>query len=98
MSYRKRRKYTPEFKAEVVELVRQADKSLSQICRDMDLTPSAVKNWVDKVDQQTQQVSKTRLSDLEVQELKRLRRENQQLRMEREILVKAAAFFAKEST
>lgn len=64
----------------------------------MDLTPSAVKNWVDKADQQTKQVSKSHLNDLEVQELKRLRRENQQLRMEREILVKAAAFFAKEST
>jgi len=69
---RKRRQFTPEFKQEVVELIRKADKPLNQICRDMDLTPSAVKRWVDQAEELKQSTSDSTLSDIEKQELNRL--------------------------
>lgn len=98
MTKRTRRQYTPEFKAEVVALIRQGDKSFNQICRDMDLTPSAVKRWVEKAGEAQHNNKGSDLTEKDKQELERLRRENRQLRMERDILKKATAFFAKEST
>jgi len=46
MGKRKRRKFTPEFKAEVVELCRKGDRSITEVSRDLDLTESAVRHWV----------------------------------------------------
>jgi transposase len=93
-----RRTFTSEYKAEVVALVRQSDEPLSQVCRNLDLTDSMVRRWL----KEDQGMATTSESDSGVEsdsdELKRLRREVKQLRQEREILKKAAAFFAKEST
>lgn len=95
MQRRTRREFTPEFKARTVELLETSGKSLSQICRELDLTPSAVRRWVAqaKIDAGERQG----LSSAEREELARLRRENKLLREEREILKKAAAFFAGET-
>lgn len=93
-----RRSFSPEYRAEVVEMVRQGENSLSQICRNLDLTETSVRNWV-KQAEQTQGSSVTSTSgESEAEELKRLRGEVKQLRMERDILKKATAFFAREST
>jgi transposase len=96
MAPRARRRFTAEFKAETVGLIRPSGRSLGQVCRDLDLTETAVRRWV----QQAAVDAGTRpgLTTAEREELARLRRENLVLRQEREILVKAAAFFAKETT
>jgi transposase len=95
---RPRRQFSDEFKAEVVALVKQGNKSFAAICRDLDLTPSAVGRWVDAAQHSEPNRVTGALSDDEKSELVRLRREVQQLRTEREILKKATAFFAKETS
>src|SRR3954471_15006027 len=96
MAARARRRFTAEFKAETVELVRSSGQTIGRVCRDLDLTETAVRRWV----QQAEVDAGTRpgLTTAEREELARLRRENLVLREEREILKKAAAFFAKETT
>lgn len=95
---RKRRSFTPEYKAEVVGLVRDGGKAVSAVARDLGLTESAVRNWVIRSDADAGRGDGKVLKTAEREELSLLRRENRQLRMEREILKKATAFFAKEST
>jgi len=95
---RERRTFTDEYKQQVLELIRVGDKSVAQICRDLDLTQSTVHNWI-KTDQSTNGImTQNSLSETDQQELQRLRTENKRLRMEREILKKATAFFAKQTT
>jgi transposase len=96
MTARVRRSFTPEFKAQTVELVRTSGKSIGEVCRDLDLTETAVRGWVAQVDIDAGR--RDGLTTAEREELSRLRRENRVLREEREILRKAAAFFAKETT
>jgi transposase len=96
MTARLRRSFTPEFKAQTVELVRTSGKTVSEVCRDLDLTETAVRGWVAQVDIDAGR--RDGLTTAEREELSRLRRENRVLREEREILRKAAAFFAKETT
>lgn len=91
---RTRRSFTPEFKAEVVDLVRSSGQSVTQIARELDLTRSAARAWVAQADPVEDDLKDNAESD----ELKQLRAENKRLRMERDILVKATAFFVKEST
>lgn len=94
---RERRTFTDEYKQYVLGLVRDGDKSIAQICRDLDLTQSAVHKWI-KSDQQSNGTMANRsLSESDQQELERLRAENKQLKTERDILKKATAFFAKNS-
>ena len=95
MQRRERRKFSPEFKARTVELVVTSGKSIAEVCRELDLTESAVRRWVEKA--QIEQGHKDGVTQDEREELNRLRRENRVLREEREILKKAAAFFAKEA-
>ena len=95
---RKRRSFTPEYKAEVVGLVRDGGKAISAVARDLGLTESAVRKWVALSEADTGRGAPKVLTTAEREELSQLRRENRQLRMEREILKKATAFFAKEST
>ena len=90
---RKRRTFTTEFKAEVVELVRDGGQSVAQVARNLDLSQTAVRGWLAK----TQPTKESTISDDDA-ELKRLRAENTRLGQERDILAKATAFFAKEST
>ena len=95
MDRRVRRSFTAEFKAHTVELVRSSGKSIVEICRDLDLTESAVRRWVGQADIDAGR--RNGLTTTEHEELVRLRRENRVLREEREILRKASAFFAREA-
>jgi transposase len=97
MGNRARRKFTAEYKAEVVRLVLDGGKSIGQVSRELDLTESAVRNWVRQAKIDAGQGPAGALTTAERAELVALRREAKQLRMEREILRKATAFFAKES-
>jgi len=97
MSKRTRRSFTKEYKAEVVDLIRNSGKSVGTICRELDLTETAVRRWVKQAEVDDGQGPAGALTTAEVEELRQLRRENRELRMEREILKKATAFFAKES-
>jgi len=92
---RPRRAFTPEFKAETVRLVKSGGKSIPQVAKDLDLTESALRGWIEKAEEQSLPGA---LTVDEREELKRLRKENKRLEMEREILKKAAAFFAKENS
>jgi transposase len=92
---RPRRAFTPEFKAEVVELCRRGDRSIGQVSRDLDLTETAVRAWVRQADVDAGR--RNGLTTEERAELARLRRENRILREERDILKRATAFFAKET-
>jgi transposase len=93
---RRRRSFTDEFKAGAVALVLDQGKSIAEVARDLDLVPSGLSNWVAQA-RADRTGGKTGLTTTEREELARLRKENRQLKMEREILKKAAAFFAKES-
>jgi transposase len=95
MERRKRREFSDEFKARTVQLIESSGKSLNEICRELDLTPSAVRRWVAQA--KVDSGERAGLSSAEREELTRLRRENRVLREEREILKKAAAFFAQET-
>jgi transposase len=97
MKKRLRRKFTSQYKAEVVRLVRDGGKTVGQVARDLDLTESAVRHWVTQAGIDGGAGGTGALTTAERAELVGLRREARQLRMEREILKKAAAFFAKES-
>ena len=97
MARRKRRKFTPEFKAEVVELCRRGDRSIGQVSRDLKLTETSVRAWVKQAEVDRGEGPPGALTTQEREELRRLRRENRQLREDREILKKSAAFFSKEN-
>jgi transposase len=98
MERRKRRSFTPEFRAEAARLVREGSKSLPQVAKDLDLTESALRNWVNQADVDEGKGPAGALTTAEREELVRLRKENRQLQMERDFLKKAAAFFAKEGS
>jgi transposase len=98
MAKRGRRRFTKEYKAEVVRLCLKSDKSIGAICREMDLTETAVRRWVRQAEIDGGGGGTGPLTTEERQELAQLRRENSHLRMEREILKKATAFFAKENS
>jgi transposase len=86
----------PEYKAEVVELIRSTGKTVGQVARELDLTETAVRQWVRHADLDAGRRTDG-LTTAEGEELRRLRRENQELGEEREILRKAAVFFARET-
>ena len=91
-----RRQFSKEFKAETVALIRSTNKSVAQVCRDLDLSESAVHRWLVQVD--IDDGRRDGLTTAERQELAQLRRENRLLREERDILKKAAAYFARQTT
>jgi transposase len=94
---RKRRVFTPEFRAEAVRLCKVGDRNISQVAKDLDLTENSLREWVKRADIDAGQGSPDALATAEREELTRLRRENKRLTMERDILKAAATFFAKES-
>jgi transposase-like protein len=97
MARRKRRAFTKEFKAETVRLVREGGKGIPEVARELDLTESALRGWIQQAEVDAGRGRPGELTTDERNELQRLRREVKDLRIEREILKKAAAFFAKES-
>jgi transposase len=89
--------YPPEFRQQMVELVR-AGRTPEELAREFEPSAQAIRNWV----AQSGGTAESRreadgLTSAEQEELRRLRRENRQLREEREILAKAAAWFARET-
>lgn len=95
---RQRRQFSDEYKAEVVRMCEQPGKTVSGVAQELGLTPSAVGSWVRQATVDRQGGGSGPLTTEERQELATLRRENKQLRQEREILKKATAFFAREGT
>ena len=95
---RVRRRFTDEFKASAVRLVIEEGKTVREVARDLDLVQSALGNWVRQARVDRGSGPSTVMTSSEKEELARLRAENRTLRMEREILKKAAVFFAKENT
>lgn len=87
--------YPPEFKVEAVQLVKQRERSLPQIARDLGVCEQTLRNWVKQIE--IDSGVRAGLTTEERDELRRLRRENRILTQERDLLKKAAAFFARES-
>jgi transposase len=88
-------RYTKEFKAEAVRLARSfPEKSIRQLAYELGISDQTLRNWINQA--QIDRGEREGLTTQEREELRRLRRENRILREEREILKKAAAFFAKE--
>ena len=94
---RKRRSFTDEYKAGAVKLVLERGQTVAQAARDLDLTPSALSNWVEQARADQGKSTRGTLTSDEKEELVRLRKEVRELRLDREILKKAAAFFVKEN-
>src|SRR5688500_5063000 len=94
---RTRRRFTDEFKASAVRLVLEEGKTVRAVARDLDLVESALGSWVKQAKADRGAGPAGAITSSEKEELARLRRENRTLKMEREILKKAAAFFAKEN-
>jgi transposase len=92
---RARRSFTPEFKAEIVELCQRGDRSIGQVARDLDLTETAVREWMRQAERDAGTRDDGGLTSTERQELSALRRENRRLREDVEVLKRATAFFAK---
>lgn len=90
-----RRPYPPEFRQQMVELVR-AGRSPQELSREFEPSAQSISNWVAQADRDAGK-RKDGLTTVEREELVRLRRENRQLKLEREILSKAAAWFAQET-
>jgi len=88
-------RYAEEFKAEAVQLARSSpEKSVRQLAYELGIADQTLRNWIKQAEMD--RGAREGLTTEEREELRRLRRENRILRQEREILKKAAAFFAKE--
>ena len=95
---RTRRTYTPEFKAEAVKLVTEQGYSVAEATRSLGINDNLIRNWKQALEAQGDQAfpGQGNLAPYE-EENRQLRAENQRLRAERDILKKAAAFFAQEA-
>ena len=98
MTKKPRPLFTDEQKAEAVNIVKQSGKPISQVAQEMGLTESALRNWVKQSRINEQPRIEGELTSADQQELVRLRRELKRVKMERDFLKKAAAFFARESS
>src|SRR5271155_4441312 len=94
---RKRRKFSEEYKAETVRLIQRSGQSIGKLALELGIGETALRRWVEQAEIEAGRGRAGVLKRSEREELVELRRENQRLRMEREILKKATAFFAKES-
>jgi transposase len=97
-SQKSRQRYTPEFKKDAVDLVVKHGYNCAEAARRLGINPNNIVRWVRQYRDQQNAAESGTASPKELQaEIQRLRKENKRLQMEREILKKAAAFFAKES-
>ena len=92
---KRRGAYPPEFRRQMVDLVR-AGRTPEELAHEFEPTAQSIRNWVSQSERNTSRGNGS-LTSGEREELNRLRRENRQLRLEREILSKAAAWFARET-
>jgi transposase len=92
---RKQRRYAAEFRRQMIELVRSGRRP-EELAREFEPSAQAIRNWVAQADRDEGR-REDGLTTAEREELSRLRRENRQLRLERDILSKAAAWFARET-
>src|SRR3954465_9370576 len=97
MTKRKRRAFTEQFKADAVRLVKASDRGGGQVAKELDLTETALREWVKRDAVDTGKGPPDALTTVERDELRELRKRVKRLEMEREILKKATAFFAKEN-
>ena len=88
---RTRRKHSEEFKREAVKLLSEQPLSLAEVARNLGIHPNLLRSWKQRFSEEDQT-----LTEDERMEIARLRAENRRLRMERDILKKATAFFANE--
>lgn len=88
-----RRQFTPEFKQEAVALVRQSGRSANQVAKDLGIGQTSLSRWLRQAEAEASAANGRPVGE----EVKALRQEVARLRMERDILKKAAAFFANES-
>ena len=96
MTGEKRRSYTPEFKYEAVRLITEERRGVAEIARNLGINATMLGRWKREAEEEDAFPGKGRMKPME-DELRQLRRENLQLKMDREILKKATAFFATES-
>jgi transposase len=92
---RTRPPYPPEFRQQIVDLY-LAGRSVSELAQEFEPSSQAIRDWIKQADLDTGK-RKDGLTTEEKEELTRLRRENKKLRLEREILAKAAAWFARQT-
>ena len=99
MAIRKRRVFTAEFKADAVRLCKAGGRSIGQVAKDLDLGETALRAWIARAEGEVgmERDPAQTLTSAERSELVELRKRVKRLEMEREILKKAAAFFAKEN-
>ncbi len=94
MGKRSRRKFTDEFKGETVKLIRTSGRTVGSVARELNIGETVLRRWVQRAEAEG---SADGLDPDERAELQRLRKENRELRMEKEILARATAFFANEN-
>lgn len=95
---RKRRIFTPEFKAEAVRLVRESGKTVPQVAHELDLVTTCLRDWMNQAAVDAQGAGHGALTTDERTELTRLRRELRVVEQERDFLKKTAAYFAKSQS
>ena len=95
---RKRRKFTKEQKEDAVQMVHTSGESIPTIARDLDLCENSLRRWVKQADIDEGRGPAGALTTEEREEIRKLRKENRILKMERDFLKKATAFFAKETS
>ena len=99
MMVEKRKTYTADFKRAAVDLVTEQGYSISKAARKLDINVNMLRRWKHQVEEQANNAFPGNGRQLpEQDELRRLRQENQRLRMERDVLKKTVTFFANEST
>jgi transposase len=98
MSKRKRRTFTKEQKADAVRLVRTSGESIGTVARNLDIGENSLRQWVAQANIDEGKGPEGAWTTSEKAELRRLKRENKRLTMERDFLKKAAAYFAKEES
>jgi transposase len=91
------KRYTPEFKRDAVALVRSSGRNVTEVARELGVSPEGLRGWVKQAKIDRGEGAPDALTTAEKEELQRLRRENREQQQTIEILKKAAAFFAKET-
>jgi len=95
MSSTPRRKFSPQFKAEAVQLVIQSEKSVAEVAGELDINAGTLGNWVKKYRKENPEPER-KMTPADYGRLAELEEQNRRLKMENEFLKKAAAFFARE--